>query len=137
MTLRMAAAGVLFALMSAAPAGAHHSIAAIYDASRSRTIEATVVEFQFINPHPLLVVSVTDPSGQSETWRLEMDNRFELVQIGVSRDTFKAGDRVIVIGSLARQQPRSLYIRRLDRASDGFRYEQVGASPKIGFQNRP
>jgi hypothetical protein len=65
-----------------------------------------------------------------------MDNRFELAQIGFNRDTVRPGDQVLVAGSPARTQERSLYIRRLDRPSDGFWYEQVGASPRIGSRPR-
>lgn len=110
---------------------AHHSIAAIYDSSRQQRIEGSVTEFHFINPHPFLVLDVKGESGTSEEWKLEMDNRFELVQVGVTRDAFKPGDHLVVTGSPARQPTRSLYIRRLDRPADGFWYEQVGASPRI------
>jgi hypothetical protein len=116
---------------------AHHSIAAIYDSSRQRRIEGGVTEFQFINPHPFLVLDVKGESGTNEQWKLEMDNRFELAQVGVTRETFKPGDHLVVSGSPARQQARSLYIRRLDRPSDGFWYEQAGASPRISPRKRP
>jgi hypothetical protein len=111
---------------------AHHSISSVYDGSRRATIEGSVAEFQLINPHPFLFVDVANARGQTDRWRLEMDNRFELVAIGVTAQTFKAGDRVVVTGSLARTQPHSLYVRRLDRPADGFWYEQVGFSPQIG-----
>jgi hypothetical protein len=110
----------------------HHSISAIYDDRQRKTIDAVVTEFQFVNPHPLLVVDVGDGNGKAQQWRLEMDNRFELVQIGFTRDILKPGDRIVVTGSPARKQTQSLYIRRLDRASDGFWYEQVGAKPAMG-----
>ena len=61
-----------------------------------------------------------------------MDNRFELAGIGMTGDTLKPGDRVVVTGSLGRTEPRTLYIRRLDRPADGFRYEQVGSRPRVG-----
>jgi len=113
-------------------ARAHHSIYSIYDRSRPATLEGTVAEFQLINPHPFLFIDVADASGAVQRWRLEMDNRTELADIGVTATTFKPGERVVVSGSLARSQPRSLYLLRLDRSADGFFYEQVGASPRIG-----
>jgi hypothetical protein len=115
---------------------AHHSIAAIYDTSRQVAIEGVVTEFRFINPHPFLIVDVRDDTGTAQQWRLEMDNRLELTGIGVTADTWKKGDRVVVNGSPARTEPRSLYIRRLDRPADGFRYEQVGSSPRIRTASR-
>ena len=109
----------------------HHSISSVYDSARQATLEGIIAQFQLINPHPFLLVDVTDRDGQPQRWRLEMDNRSELVAIGVTRNTLKPGDRVVVKGSLARTQPQALYLLRLDRPADGFWYEQVGSSPKI------
>jgi hypothetical protein len=111
--------------------GAHHSISSVYDSSRQATIEGTVAQFQLINPHPFLIVDVTTRAGEVQRWRLEMDNRSELVEIGVTASTLKPGDRVVARGSLARTQPQALYLLRLDRPVDGFWYEQVGSSPRI------
>jgi hypothetical protein len=116
---------------------AHHSIAAIYDSTRQVTVEGRVTEFLFVNPHPILIVEVTADERTPRSWRLEMDNRFELVAIGIKEATFQAGDRVIATGSAARQEPQSLYLRRLDRPADGFRYEQVGSRPRVNVRLEP
>ena len=63
-----------------------------------------------------------------------MDNLHELVAVGVTAATFKPGDRVVVTGSAARNQSPGLYIMRLDRPADGFWYEQVGLSPRVGIK---
>ena len=110
----------------------HHSIAAVYDSNRQATMEGVVAQFQLINPHPFLLIDVSDPAGRVVQWRLEMDNRSELVDVGVTAKTFRPGDRVLFRGSLAKTQSRALYLLRLDRPADGFWYEQVGNSPKIG-----
>ena len=120
----------LAAAVACFPAAAHHSLGAVYDATQRHRIEGVVAEFQFINPHPFVIVTVAGEGGE-ETWRLEMDNRFELARIGVTESTLQPGDRVIVSGSLGRNEPRILYIRRLDRPADGFRYEQVGSQPRV------
>jgi hypothetical protein len=112
-------------------AGPHHSLWSVYDSTRQVTLEGTVAQFQLVNPHPFLFIDVDDGAGVTKRWRLEMDNRGELAAIGVTASTFKAGDRVVVRGSLARSGGESLYLLRLDRAVDGFWYEQVGQSPRI------
>jgi hypothetical protein len=94
-------------------------------------VEGVVAQFHFINPHPFVTIDVKNDSGRTQQWRLEMDNRFELSEIGMTAETLKPGDRVVVSGSPARSQSQSLYIRRLDRPADGFWYEQVGSSPRI------
>jgi len=114
----------------AATARAHHSIAGYYDETRRVSLDGVVTQFQFINPHPFLFIDVKD-GNRAAQWKLEMDNRGELVDVGMSAQTFKPGDRVVVSGSPGRSQPQTLYIRRLDRPADGFSYEQVGFSPKI------
>jgi uncharacterized protein DUF6152 len=112
-------------------AHAHHSIAGYYDSSQQVTIEGTITQFQFINPHPFVTLQVKQGDGSLQQWRLEMDNRSELLDVGMTSQTLKPGDRVIVNGSPGRSQPQSLYIRRLDRPADGFRYEQIGTSPRV------
>lgn len=116
-------------MLTAAPADAHHSIAAVYDNTRRVSVEGLVTEFRFINPHPVLLVKVDDET--QEVWELEMDNRSELAAIGVKADTFRPGDHVIASGSPARKSARRLYLRQLDRPTDGLRYQQIGTRPRI------
>lgn len=110
---------------------AHHSFASIYDGDRTVTLAATVQEFQFIHPHPFLIVEVRNDKGERQSWRAEMDNRFELEGIGVTRSTFKPGDKVTVSGSPGRSQEFILYLWRLDRPADRLRYRQTGNTPSL------
>ena len=113
-------------------AHAHHSIAAVYDDSQRVTVEGIVTQFRFVNPHPFVMMEVKDDNGRAQQWKLEMDNRWELVEIGFNNVTLKPGDRIVVTGSPARAQRQSLYIRRLKRPADGFSYQQIGQRPSIG-----
>ena len=125
---------LLFAIgfaVSVAATQAHHSIAGVYDNEKKVTIEGIVAQFQFVNPHPFLMMDVKQDDGSAQPWRLEMDNLSELTEVGMTSQTLKPGDRIVVSGSPGRTRPQSLYIRRLDRPSDGFWYEQVGSSPRI------
>ena len=110
---------------------AHHSISAVYDSRRQVTVTGSVREFQFVNPHPWIGLDVAGDAGRVQTWRLELDNRFELVDVGMRSDTLKSGDTVVATGSAGRDGARSLYVRQLDRPADGLRYEQVGSSPRL------
>jgi hypothetical protein len=120
----------LVVIAAASPLLAHHAISGIYDSSKRVTVEGAVREFQFINPHPFLIIEVTE-GGKTLEWRLEMDNRYELIDEGMSADTLKRGDRIVASGSQSRTHPQGMYLMRLDRPSDGFRYEQIGASPRV------
>src|SRR5262245_9094028 len=100
-------------VLSGAPSvGAHHSISGAYDSNRPVTVEAIVTRFRFVNPHPYLEAQVTDAQGLARAWHMELDNRGELASIGVSDDTFKPGDRIIVNGSASRTQANAMYVRK-------------------------
>jgi hypothetical protein len=124
-----------FTLPIALQLSAHHSIVGVYDTGKEIKLTAVVREFHFVNPHPFITAEVTR-SGKVEVWKLEMDNRFELVDIGMTDSTIKPGDRVNLSGSPGREGATALYIRRLDRPADGFWYEQIGFEPRIRGQRR-
>jgi hypothetical protein len=123
-------------LTVAAPVRAHHSIAGVYDSSRAVTIDGIVSAFHFVNPHPYVEIDVSGTAATTR-WRVELDNRYELAAVGMSAMTIRAGDRVVIVGSAARDGSRSLYARSLRRPSDGFLYEQVGFSPRVTLPRTP
>jgi hypothetical protein len=116
-------------------ADAHHSIAGMYDQSRRVTLDGVIAQYQFVNPHPFVVVDVTT-NGTTQSWKAELDNRWELQNVGMTPTTFNAGDRVVVSGSPGRDRTPLLYVWRLERPADGFLYEQVGTSPRVSRLRR-
>ena len=115
----------------AVTADAHHSIAGMYDQSRRVTLDGVIAQYQFVNPHPFVVVDVKATDGATQSWKAELDNRWELQNIGMTPTTFNAGDRVVVSGSPGRDRTPLLYVWRLERPADGFLYEQIGTSPRV------
>ena len=120
-------------ILGSVVAQGHHSISAVYDRDRPVTLDGVLVEFAMVQPHPFVVVDVKN-GRETTRWRGELDNRWELESIGMTARTLKPGDRLVLNGQSGRNQPNSLYVMRLDRPADGFWYEQVGMSPKIGFR---
>ena len=129
--LRVTAVLVVLCYAHAQTAVAHHSLSSVYDSSRAVTVDGVVSAFHFINPHPYVEIDVADQSGTTGRWRVELDNRHELAAVGMSATTLRPGDRVVVVGSAARDGGRGLYARSLQRRSDGFLYEQVGTRPRV------
>ena len=125
----------IVAVAAAGPAQAHHTLTG-YDQARPITLQGSVTEFSYTQPHPYLVIEVKPAAGAAQSWKLEMDNLYELDEIGVTRDTFKPGDRVQVNGAPGRNGAHIMYLRRLDRPKDGLRYEQVGFTPSLTFPGR-
>ncbi|OFW02640.1 MAG: hypothetical protein A3I61_11030 [Acidobacteria bacterium RIFCSPLOWO2_02_FULL_68_18] len=117
-------------LAAGGAADAHHSIAGYYNTSLEATVDGVVTEFRFVNPHPFLVVEIRR-DGAAERWQLDMDNRFELAQIGFTETTLRPGDRVVVAGNPAHREPRRLYIRRLDRPARRFQLPPGRQPPPV------
>jgi hypothetical protein len=128
--VRLLLAPVALALV-AATADAHHSIAGMYDQSRRVTLDGVIAQYQFVNPHPFVVVDVRATNGTTQSWKAELDNRWELQNVGMTPTTFNVGDRVVVSGSPGRDRTPLLYVWRLERPADGFLYEQIGTSPRV------
>jgi hypothetical protein len=89
------AAALLVAIGVAAPAAAHHSFAT-YDTSKIETIVGTVREFQWVNPHTWIYLSVQDGSGAMHDIGIEGNSIVNLKREGWSKETFKPGDKVTV-----------------------------------------
>lgn len=87
----------LLALMLFAPLPlfAHHSFA-IYDSAHQVTIEGTVKEFQWTNPHVWIHVLVKNGNGGEDEWSVECTSVNFLERRGWSKHTFKAGDKVSI-----------------------------------------
>jgi hypothetical protein len=68
-------------------ADAHHSIAGMYDQGRRVTLDGVIAQYQFVNPHPFIMVDVT-MNGMTQSWKAELDNRWELQNIGMTPTTF-------------------------------------------------
>ena len=79
-----------------APALAHHSFA-MFDQQQTVTLQGTVKEFEWVNPHAWLRVMVKDEkTGTPALWALELSSPSRLVTMGMRADSVKAGDAVSV-----------------------------------------
>jgi hypothetical protein len=98
-------AGIVIAalmLSAARPAAAHHSFAAQYDADKPVTLKGVVTKVEWTNPHARFYIDVTDTSGKTVNWNLELASPNYLKRAGWSSTSLKQGDEVVVEGSLAR-----------------------------------
>ncbi len=123
-------------LLGAFAAEAHHSISGMYDTRRDVRVEGVVTQFEFINPHAFLTLEVRETGRATQRWRVELDDRGELSDIGMTAQTLQPGDQVIVVGSPARREANRLYLERLDRPADGYSFEQVGGRPRLRSTGR-
>ena len=77
----------------AAPALAHHSFA-MFDADKTMTLNGTVREFEWTNPHSWIRINVADQSGKELQWAIEMGSPAQISQRGWKADTIKGGDKI-------------------------------------------
>jgi hypothetical protein len=75
------------------PALAHHSFA-MFDHAKLSKLSGTVKEFEWINPHAWVHMTVTDATGKTVTWSFEAGSVGQLTQAGWKRDSLKVGDRI-------------------------------------------
>jgi hypothetical protein len=96
MNLKVVGFAALAAAGLAAPALAHHSFA-MFDAEKTVTLQGTVKEFEWVNPHSWLRVMVNDEkTGKPVLWAIELSSPGRLVTMGMHADSMKAGDAVSV-----------------------------------------
>ncbi len=78
------------------PVMAHHS-GAMFDSAKQQTLNGTITEFNWMNPHSSFKVSVKNAAGVDEVWAIEMNAPGNLVRNGWKRTTIKSGDKVTVV----------------------------------------
>ena len=103
---------------------AHHAATATYLHGKSVTIEGTLKEFAWRNPHSFLKVEVTDDKGETQMWMIEGAAPNVLSQGGMSSNSLRPGDHVIVSGQPGRvAEDHRMLLEKIERPSDGFKWE--------------
>ena len=79
---------------------AHHGQAGLFDESRLIELKGSVKQWNFINPHPILVLDAPDDKGVRKDWDVYFGPGAvpSLRRQGFTPDTFKVGEIVIVKG---------------------------------------
>src|SRR5437773_9837137 len=116
--LRLLIAGFSL-LFAAAPALAHHSFAAEFDAKKALNVTGTVTKVEWMNPHVWFYADVKDESGKVTNWGFEMGSPNGLMRAGWSRTSMKLGDVVAVEGSLAKDGSTNVNARTVTWGSTG------------------
>ncbi|HEY4213756.1 MAG TPA: DUF6152 family protein [Steroidobacteraceae bacterium] len=81
-------------MLVVAPCLAHHSFA-MFDDKKTVTLQGTVTELQWTNPHCYLQVMVHSGNATAE-WSIEMHSPLAMYRFGWKPGSFKPGDKVTV-----------------------------------------
>ena len=103
---------------------AHHSFAATYFEDKTDKIQGKLVQFLYRNPHSFVHVEVKDPkTGEMTRWAVEWGAGGQLGRQGVTRDTLKPGDEVIINGNPGRNpEDHRLRMVNITRMSDNWKW---------------
>jgi hypothetical protein len=117
--------GVLFLLTSfSASAFAHHAATATYVHGKSMTIEGTLKEFLWRNPHSFMKVEAPDDKGTMQVWLIEGAAPTQLAEGGMTKTSLRPGDHLIVSGTPGRvTEDHRMLLEKIERPSDGFKWQ--------------
>ena len=128
--------GLLLAIiLPAMPVLAHHSFS-MFDMDKDVAYKGTVVEYRWVNPHVHMTLQVDADSGEPTTvgtWDIEGASTNIMARQGWSKATFKAGDKITVVGHPLKDGSKgaSMFYIILP---DGKRMYQDIARPKTAQQ---
>jgi hypothetical protein len=114
-------------ILCVAGASAHHAFSPVYDQKQVVTVEGVVTQFNFVNPHAMMFMEVTDKAGKVVKWTVEFAGRLNLSEVGWTANSIKAGERVTVSGNPTHTGSQRMFFRRLVRG-DGT--ELLPAGPQ-------
>lgn len=118
---RLLAAIVAAGACAAAQAYAHHSFPDVYVEDRTITIQGELAQIVLRNPHSFVHVVVKGTDGSLTRYAVEWVGATELGGQGVTRETLKPGDYVIVSGRPGRiPTDHRVRMTSLRRPKDGF-----------------
>ena len=94
MTCMLSVAGLS---LVAGPLFAHHGRGATYDLTQQVTLEGTITEVSWRNPHIAIFMDVREGNGDVVEWIIEHSNITTLVRQGYGRTTLTVGEQVTAI----------------------------------------
>ena len=114
-------------LAAGSVAWAHHSYGATYNSKKEIKLEGKLVQFVYRNPHSFVHMEALDEAGVKQRWAVEWSGTSQLANSGVTRESLKVGDQVVVTARPSRvtTEYRALMLRLL-RPSDGFSWGSRG-----------
>ena len=121
---------ILGLLVLASSVLAHHGTNISYDHNKPTTLNGTVTEFVWSNPHCQLYFDVKDASGKVVNWAFENSNVSTLARQGYNRNTLHVGQEITaVVNPSAQGAPRGIVVKVILADGSEIMSRSSGANP--------
>ena len=97
----------------------HHSFSAEFDVGRPVSFTGTITRVEWTNPHAWLFLVTEDSEGNRENWAVELLGINTLMRRGLTRESIRPGDRLIVEGFGARDGTNTANASTVTSAESG------------------
>jgi len=92
----------ILVVLGAASARAHHSWNTVFSEDRPLVLRGTISKVELVNPHAWIWLDVKGDDGAVQKWGIEGGPPNGLIRNGVTKDSLKIGEELIVHGYGAR-----------------------------------
>jgi hypothetical protein len=91
---------------------AHHGWAE-FDETKEISLNGTVSDFHFVNPHCVIEFDVTGEKGVIGNWQGEFSSPGPMARKGWTAATLQPGDKILICGHPARNTARAIHATRI------------------------
>ena len=136
MRTRWTAVGVgILAVAMGRGAAAHHSWTSEFSEDKPIVLRGVLTKIELVNPHGWLWLDVKNPDGTITNWGIESGAPNGLIRNGITKNTLKIGEELIVHGYRARDDGNLAagvsYTRAVDGKEFFLAYEGPEAAAKL------
>lgn len=94
----VAALAAVIVALSGALIGAHHSWNTVFSEDKPLILRGTLLKVEFVNPHGWIWIEVKGADGAITKWGIEGGPPNGLIRNGITKDTLKVGEPLVVHG---------------------------------------